>query len=272
MIVLRLIWTLSSNLRRRRDERVPASYLVVIGWAGMRGVVTLAAAFVIPEGTPNREILLLVAFTVVAGTLFLQGFSLGWLARRLRVPSPDPLEDALARAALLEQASEAGLVRLAEIERDDEHGVCAVIRQRVDERNFAAWERLGSDRTTPSEAYAVARLEMIGAERAEVLRVRSSGTVSSEVVAGVLAQLDVEESMIDRVQRSRPRSSLSGQSTQGGVVTRELCEHLTADDARSRLKAVTASSAPSAMAPDSAAVPGDPAGDGCPDRDRRRGG
>ena len=71
----------------------------------MRGVVTLAAAFVIPEDTPHRDVLLLIAFTVTAGTLFIQGLSLPWLARRLRVPSPDPAADALARANLLHQAS-----------------------------------------------------------------------------------------------------------------------------------------------------------------------
>ena len=62
----------------------PWTYTFVLGWAGMRGVVTLAAAFVIPEDTPHREVLLLIAFTVVAGTLFIQGLSLPWVARRLR--------------------------------------------------------------------------------------------------------------------------------------------------------------------------------------------
>ena len=83
----------------------------------MRGVVTLAAAFVIPDDTPHRDVLLLIAFTVTAGTLFLQGFSLPWLARRLRVPSPDPAADALARADLLNQASLAGLAALDALRR-----------------------------------------------------------------------------------------------------------------------------------------------------------
>ena len=74
----------------------------------MRGVVTLAAAFVIPEDTEYREVLLLIAFTVVAGTLFIQGMTLPLFARRLKVPGPDPAEDALARATLLQQASKAG--------------------------------------------------------------------------------------------------------------------------------------------------------------------
>ena len=87
----------------------------------MRGVVTLAAAFIIPADTPDREVLLLIAFTVVAGTLFIQGLSLPWLARRLQVPAPDPLEDALARATVLQQASKAGFKRLDELEYDDPH-------------------------------------------------------------------------------------------------------------------------------------------------------
>ena len=112
----------------------------------MRGVVTLAAAFVIPEGTDNREILLLVAFTVVAGTLLLQGSSLPWLARRLRVPSPDPVEDALARATLLQQASKAGFRALAKEEYEDHHGVTAGGQA---PRRAAQLRGVGAARTQP---------------------------------------------------------------------------------------------------------------------------
>jgi CPA1 family monovalent cation:H+ antiporter len=171
----------------------------------MRGVVTLAAAFVIPEETRHREILLLIAFTVVAGTLFVQGLSLPWVARWLRVPAPDPRDDALARATLLQQASKAGLEELERQELDDEHGIRDLIRQRSDQRNFAAWERLGtvSERETPSEQYARARSAMIAAERARVLEIRSAGTVASSIVAEVLSLLDVEESMLDSAFRDR---------------------------------------------------------------------
>jgi CPA1 family monovalent cation:H+ antiporter len=171
----------------------------------MRGVVTLAAAFVIPADAPYREVLLLVAFTVVAGTLFIQGLSLPWLARRLRVPSPDPLEDALARATVLQQASKSGFKRLKELEYDDRHGVFALIKQRIEQRNFAAWERLGTgtDQEAPSELYTRVRLEMIAAERERVLDIRRSGQVASEVISDVLAMLDVEESMLDISQESR---------------------------------------------------------------------
>ena len=182
----------------------------------MRGVVTLAAAFVIPEGTDNREILLLVAFTVVAGTLLLQGASLPWLARRLRVPSPDPAEDALARATLLQQASKAGFRALAKEEYEDHHGVTAEVKRRVEQRNFAAWEQLGpnQDDETPSEQYTRLRRVMIDAERARVLQVRSGGAVASDVVAEVLAMLDVEESMLDAASRSRDELRATGTAEQ----------------------------------------------------------
>src|SRR3954454_8094 len=153
-------------------RRPPWTYTFLLGWAGMRGVVTLAAAFVIPPSTPHRDVLLLIAFTVTAGTLFLQGLSLPWIARRLRVPSPDPAADALARANLLHQAGQAGLAELDRLEEDDPHGVSEQIRDRVLRRDNAAWERLGaSEEETPSDIYARRRKLMIDAERTKVVEV-----------------------------------------------------------------------------------------------------
>jgi Na+/H+ antiporter len=207
VILLRVLWVFPARyllVRPKADEATgkqsPWTYTFVLGWAGMRGVVTLAAAFVIPENVEHREILLLIAFTVVAGTLFIQGLTLPWVAVRLRVPSPDPAEDALARATLLHQATEAGYAAMEKEAGEDPHGVMDVIRQRIEQRNFAVWELLGNsaaDVETPSQTYARVRLDMIAAERAKVLEVRSEGSVPSEVVREVLAMLDVEESMLD---------------------------------------------------------------------------
>jgi monovalent cation/hydrogen antiporter len=206
IVALRMVWMFVARyalVRPGPDPDIgytpPWTFTFVLGWAGMRGVVTLAAAFVIPEQAEHREILLLVAFTAVAGTLFLQGLSLGWVARRLGVPSPDPMDDALARATILQQASKAGFEKLGEMEFDDPHGVSDLIRQQTDQRNFAAWERLGTtaDEETPSELYSRVRREMIDAERRRVLEIRKSGTVASEVIREVLSMLDIEESMLE---------------------------------------------------------------------------
>jgi monovalent cation/hydrogen antiporter len=212
VIVLRLVWVFLARyllIRPRPDpvtgQAPPWSFTFLLGWAGMRGVVTLAAAFLIPADTRHREVLVVVAFTVVAGTLLVQGLSLPWITRRLRVPAPDPLDDALARATLLQQASKAAVEELERQEYDDQAGVCDLIRQRLDQRNFAAWERLGTaaDQESPAALYYRVRMAMIAAERRRILEIRRSGTVASEVIAEVLSMLDVEESMLDNAEQER---------------------------------------------------------------------
>ena len=231
VIVLRLVWVFFARyllVRPKADgvtgTKPPWTFTFLLGWAGMRGVVTLAAAFVIPRDTPHVDVLLLVAFTVTAGTLFLQGLSLPWVARRLKVPSPDPGADALARANLLHQASIAGLAKLDELDEDDPHSVTETIRDRVRRRDNAAWERIGANEDeTPSEIYNRRRQLMIDEERRRVLEIRSAGTVAHEVVNEVLAMLDVEESMLDYSEEERARVKSHGRpmSLEGD------CEHLT---------------------------------------------
>jgi CPA1 family monovalent cation:H+ antiporter len=164
VIVLRVVWVFATRVSFLREPTTPLSCTMIVAWAGMRGVVTLAAAFLIPEDTPHRDVLLLIAFTVTAGTLFLQGFSLPWLARWLRVPAPDPAADALARAELLNQASQAGLAALEALDEADPHNVSGQIRRRLEYREFVAWEQLGSGTDeTPTETYARRRRLMIDA-------------------------------------------------------------------------------------------------------------
>ena len=229
VIVLRMVWVFISRFLLVRPGPDPATGQVptwqgtfLVGWAGMRGVVTLAAAYVIPPDFEHREVLLLIAFTVVAGTLFLQGLTLPVLARMLDVPGPDPVDDALARATLLQQASKAGLKALEEMDVEDPHGVIDLVRQRIDQRNFSAWERLATtaDEEAPSDLYSRVRRTMIDAERGRILEIRKSGTVPSEVVADVLAMLDVEESHAgdgQRGAREHPAPEPGPPSVRSGV-------------------------------------------------------
>ena len=230
VIVLRMVWVFLARyllVRPAPDavtgKKPPWTFTFLLGWAGMRGVVTLAAAFIIPPETTHQDVLLLIAFTVTAGTLFLQGLTLPWIARRLDVPSPDPASDALARASLLQQASRAGLAKLDEVDEDDPHLVSENIRDRVRRRDYSAWERIsGSEEETPSEIYARRRKAMIDAERGRVLEIRSGGTVPHEVVEQVLAMLDVEESMLDYSEGERIRMRAHGRR----VSLTGDCEHL----------------------------------------------
>jgi len=79
---------------------------IVVAWSGMRGIVTLAAAYALPVGFPYRDMILLCAFTVVVGTLLIQGLTLAPLLRLLAISDDHPVdrEFALARKAALEAA------------------------------------------------------------------------------------------------------------------------------------------------------------------------
>ena len=92
-------------------------------------------------------------------------------------PSPDPMEDALARATLLQQASKAGFKELRDLEYDDPHGVVELIKQRIEQRNFAAWERLGTHgrQETPASSTRGSGWPCSTPSAARVLEIRSAG-------------------------------------------------------------------------------------------------
>ncbi len=231
-LLTRIVWVFTATALYKygtptmRAKAWSWSYATLVSWAGMRGVVTLAAAFVLPEETPHRDVLVLAAFAVVGGTLLINGTTLPWLVRRLDLPGPDPAEDALEEAALLSKATRAGLAKLEELKAEGaDPAVIERLEERTRSRADAAWERLGapSDDETPSEQYRRLRQEMLHAERRVVLEARDSGKVDDEVLRDVLTLLDAEESLLDRLE------------DKGSAVERELvaridrvedCEHL----------------------------------------------
>ena len=234
VLLLRPVWVFPATyLPRlipsvaRNDPAPPWQYPAIISWAGMRGVVTLAAVLTLPEDLEHRTVLILAAMVVVAGTLALQGFTLPALVRLLRVQGPDPGEDALAQASLTQQATAAGVERLHELQTDDDPPeVVAMLKRRTLERGLAAWERLGrptAEAATPSQRYAQLRLAMLEAERAKVLELRSGGNYAHEVLSNVLERLDVEESMLDAVIEEADVSGSRAVARPGGD-----CEHLEA--------------------------------------------
>ena len=123
----------------------PWQYTFILGWAGMRGVVTLAAAFVIPRG---RRAPRGAAAHRVHGRgrhpASSRGSRCPGSPAGSACPHPTRSRTRWPGRALLQQASKAGFMALDELEHDDPHGVYELIRQRVDQRNFAAWERLST--------------------------------------------------------------------------------------------------------------------------------
>jgi CPA1 family monovalent cation:H+ antiporter len=182
---------------------------MVVSWAGMRGVVTLAAAFLLPAETPQRNLIRLAAFVVVAGTLLLHGLTLPWLVRRLGLRGPDLAEDALQAASLVTTAARAGLAVLEErATPGDPPEVINQLRERAMRRTNQIWERLGrpnDELEPPTATYRRLRMQMLAAERASVLQARDSGTYDDEVLRTALAAIDQEESMLDRIEEAAAR-------------------------------------------------------------------
>ncbi|HEX3002800.1 MAG TPA: Na+/H+ antiporter [Angustibacter sp.] len=232
VIVSRFAWVFFSYstrllVRHPMGESWSWRSSLLVGWAGMRGVVTLAAVLALPPETPRRGVLVFVAFVVVVGTLTLQGLTLPSLARVLRVPGPDPAEDALAEAALLSEVAKAGRAKLDDVAGGDDEpeAVVKALREQSLARADRAWERLGrphEDYEPPTAAYLRLRLEMLEAERAALIEARDAGRYDDDVLRSVTAMLDVEESLLDRTELRHERiaADLAPSRTAQG------CEHL----------------------------------------------
>lgn len=235
VVISRIVWVLGDGLLARipglgrKRQVAPWSALIVVSWAGMRGVVTLAAALALPDTVPFRNLLILIACVVVVGSILIQGSSLPMLVRRLKLKPPDRAEDALQEAALLDLARKAGLEKLdATVDQRDPEEVVARLRARTEERSNAAWERLGrsTDGTeTPIETYHRLRLDMLVAEREAVLTARDNRTANDDVVRSVIRILDVEEAMLDRALEGQVDESRELVAPAGIA---QACEHLEA--------------------------------------------
>ena len=158
VIVVRIAWAIIyyamirwRNRRRRARQQAPRRVppignVLVVGWSGMRGIVTLAAALALPleingAAFPFRDLIVLTAFAVVLGTLVIQGLTLGPLLRLFNLRDDDPVEREIATAR--ERALNAALATLDGLELD----AARAVRQ-----EFASHLRQGRGATVDIEA------------------------------------------------------------------------------------------------------------------------
>lgn len=230
VIVLRVLWVFATRLlvRVRGGAHTSAREALVIAWAGMRGVVTLAAALTLPASTPHRDVLVLVALVVTLGTLLIQGTTLPLLARALDVRGPDPREDTLQEAAVYQHAVTAGLAAAETAAGPDDAAALKRLRATGELRLNSVWERLGraeSEAPTPFASFRRLRQVALDAERREVIRLRDEGGAEHAVLEGVLAALDMEDATL-------ARSAARDEALSGAHVNPQLpdspCEHLRA--------------------------------------------
>ncbi len=188
---------------RRRDPSPPMSVPIVISWAGMRGVVTLATALALPatlagDARYPRALFVWLGFAVIVFTLVLQGTTLPLVARLVKPPPDDRTQDYLAEAQVQNLASRAARVRLDENADGAPADVVSRLRRLTEERSNAVWERLGGSAETPSSAYVRLRREMLDAEREVFRTARDEGRIPEEVLVRAQRQMDLEESLLER--------------------------------------------------------------------------
>jgi monovalent cation/hydrogen antiporter len=193
---------------RAAEPSPPWQGVFVVSWAGMRGVVSLAAAYVVPRTTANgspfpaRDLLLFLTFAVIVATLVVQGATLPMLIRRLGL-RPDLVKEKLSEAQAVHTATTAALDQLSQLVAREPGPLPAGVEDRLREttqrRSLMAWERLGNDgRETPTAAYRRLRFAMLATEREVFVRFRNEGRIDDDVLRRLQRDLDFEESLLNR--------------------------------------------------------------------------
>jgi CPA1 family monovalent cation:H+ antiporter len=192
VIVVRLVWVMAYIVAQRctpptgSDAAEPAMPPLsakgglLIGWSGMRGIVTLAAALALPENFPFRDFILLTAFVVVLGTLVVQGLTLRPLLVLLRLPTDTTVETELnlGRRAALEAA-------MAELDGDT---TPAAQRVRLEYREALSKAERGHDPRKSADNKL--RQRVVPASRRAIAQLRRDGKIGDDAYRRIEEELD----------------------------------------------------------------------------------
>lgn len=207
MVLARFVWVFAATLlyrlgpNRLRERRWDWRTAFVISFAGVRGVVTLAAVFLLdPETSPAVGFLQLAAFVIVVLSL-LQGLAVGPLVRALRLPLPNPEQDRVQIRSLIAEAQTAAIERLQhEVTEEEPDALVAGLRQSAEYRMLIG-ETDESGMATRPDAYSRLRLLMLDSERQAVLDARREGRYEDSVINAVLGDFDSIEAALKRSRR-----------------------------------------------------------------------
>jgi len=191
VIVVRLAWVLGcgavmrwSRRGRAEDGGQDARSDLLIGWCGMRGLVTLATAFALPADFPGRDPIVLTAFCVVLGTLVLQGMTLKPLLHLLRLEPDRSIEQEVSRARIA--VMQAALDSLA----GETSTAAAAVREQ-----YAAARAVAENADAPQAAtdYDELRLRAIASQRRALYRLRAEGAIGDEAYHRLEEEIDWAE-------------------------------------------------------------------------------
>jgi CPA1 family monovalent cation:H+ antiporter len=192
---------------RERDPYPPWQYPTLIGWTGLRGAVTLAAALALPLTTnsgapfPQRDLLIYLAFCVILATLVLQGLSLPLVIRLLNLEDDGTAAKEETKARVY--AADAALARLEELAGEPWVREDTAERMRGQYRfrqsRFSARFDAEDDGAIEqrSQDYQRLRRELLDAERHAVVELRRQGRINDDIMNLVQRDLDLEDARLD---------------------------------------------------------------------------
>ncbi|MFC7961017.1 Na+/H+ antiporter [Rhodococcus sp. NPDC003994] len=205
------------RIRSRPHSELSWTQTLVLSWAGMRGVVTLAAAAGVPFVTasgadfPGRGVISAIAFTVAVGTLLIQGITLPMVIRRLDIADPAEIRYVEEQRALARRISRRAVVDCLDEARRSLKGTDA--EGVVDRVRRVTLARLEADETEDEEqpadrfsatsaAFDRWRRTVLVRQREALLDARDRGELDDEVLRTVLDGLDIEQAATEtRLQR-----------------------------------------------------------------------
>ena len=188
---------------RRQDPEPSWRHATVISWAGMRGVVSLAAALALPEAFPQRDLIVFLAFTGILATLVLQGTTLEWVILRLGVTLPQ--HDGGINPEEAEGRRLAAAAALTEIERrldDPLEGAMAADLVAEFRSRAERLSRTAANRGAAAAERASRRRLRLAALEAARLRLRqhhAAGHLTDEALVKLTQELDLEELRVRQV-------------------------------------------------------------------------
>ncbi|WP_267954972.1 Na+/H+ antiporter [Paraburkholderia adhaesiva] len=209
-IVARIVWVvlaiwLPSGIAARRGLRVRAwgfGETCVLGWAGMRGVVSLAAALALPDGFPGRDVIIFSTFIVIFATLVIQGLSLAPLIRLLHLHAMKHASMSELEARSL--AFRAALVELEKISETTTEDECEIVQRLLDEYRLRV--RANENAHASGAAHVERRakhlrleLALVAKSREALLRLHDENRIQDAVLHRIENELDLEEFRLQRL-------------------------------------------------------------------------
>jgi Na+/H+ antiporter len=207
IIATAIIPPMVSGWARAHDPLPSWRWKAVLGWSGMRGAVSLAAALALPLTTdagsafPDRDLIVFLTFGVILGTLVVQGLTLPALIQVLQLEDDGLVEKEDSKARI--HAAQAALERLEELVEEEwvredtaerMRGLYGFRQDRFRSRLDPDADGAAEDR---SQDYQRLRRELLEAERQAVVALRRSGRIGDDVMRRVVRDLDLEDARLD---------------------------------------------------------------------------